>query len=53
MGPWGWPSGEAQGWSHIIAQLLQEPIVGVVILRPSYFVWLLICVKLGICDRQK
>lgn len=36
----------------MITQLFWEPTVGVAIPRPSSFVWLLIHVRLGACDRQ-
>lgn len=38
---------------HHHLQLLLEPMVSVVIPRPSSFVWLLIHVRLGVCDRPK
>lgn len=41
----------APGWSRIITWQLWEPIVGVVIPRPSSLVWLLTHVRLGVCDR--
>lgn len=41
----------APGLSRIITWHLWEPMVGVVIPRPSSFVWLLTHVRLGVCDR--